>query len=105
MSLVTVNAPGDYRAWLTDLPAGVRFRSGLAGASTVEAAHVFITRRWELRRSLTALRRRLEWSGSEADDSQKRAEQNGSALTALDQGPARPALTTRVVMARLPVTT
>ena len=63
MTLVTVNTPDDYRAWLADLPAGVRFASGLAGASTVEAAHVFVTRREELKRSLTALRRRLEPAG------------------------------------------
>ena len=63
MTVVTVNAPGEYRAWLTSLPTGVRFKDGLSGAGVVAAAHVFVTRRNELKRLLTTLNRRLEPTG------------------------------------------
>ena len=63
VTVVTVNAPGEYRAWLTGLPAGVRFKDGLSGAGVVAAAHVFVTRRDELKRVLATLNRRLEPTG------------------------------------------
>jgi hypothetical protein len=63
MNVVTVDAPADYRAWLTDLPKDVRFRSGLAGSAPVEAAHIFETKQDAMARHLATLRRRLAPTG------------------------------------------
>ena len=63
MTVATVNAPDTYRDWLEPVPAGMRFKDGLAGTATISAAHVFVTRRAELQRLLATARRRLEPSG------------------------------------------
>jgi hypothetical protein len=55
--LLPLHAPGDYTALLGPLPPGVRM-DRRAGAN-VDIAHVFVTRRAELTRQLTALRRTL----------------------------------------------
>jgi hypothetical protein len=63
MTVVTIDAPPDYSRWLDDLPEGVRFTHGLTARAPVEAAHVFVTRRAMLKRSLDTLRRRLVDTG------------------------------------------
>ena len=63
MTVVTVAAPADYRAWLSGLPDGVRFRSGLAGSAPVAAAHLFETKQDAMAQHLATLRRRLDSTG------------------------------------------
>jgi hypothetical protein len=56
-TVLLVGAPDGYERWLAPLPAGVRF---VGSASTgVDLAHVFVTRRADLARELTALRTSL----------------------------------------------
>ena len=62
-TVVTIDAPPEYVDWLDDLPEGVTFTRTLTGRTPVEAAHVFVTRRAELRRCLQSLRRRLARTG------------------------------------------
>ena len=55
--LLPLHAPGEYESLLKPLPPGVRFdrRAG----EGVDIVHVFVTRRAELQRQLSALRRTL----------------------------------------------
>jgi hypothetical protein len=55
--LLPLSAPEEYAALLAPLPPGVRFdrRAG----EGVDIVHLFVTRRTELKRQLTALRRSL----------------------------------------------
>jgi hypothetical protein len=62
-TVVTIGSPPDYASWLDGLPEGVRFVRGLAGGAPVEAAHVFVTKRADLKRYLDTLRRRLTDTG------------------------------------------
>lgn len=57
MTLLVSNGPDDYSALVTGAPDDIRFVSR-AGKS-VDIAHVFVTRRADLKRRLTALRRAL----------------------------------------------
>ena len=43
MTLLTVNAPKEYRAWLGDLPDGIKFETRTK--PPIEAAHIFTTER------------------------------------------------------------
>ena len=61
LTLAAIDAPRDYRAWLGELPAGVRIVSSADG--TMEAAHLFVTRRAVLQKKLTQCRRRLAQTG------------------------------------------
>jgi hypothetical protein len=61
MTLVAIDAPTEYRAWLGKLPSGVSIVSSLSGAP--RAVHVFATERGVLERRLHALRKRLEQTG------------------------------------------
>ena len=53
----TVGAPTDYRAWLAPLPPGVTFTRRLD--ATTDVAHVFASRRAELRTALGDCRSRM----------------------------------------------
>lgn len=55
--LLPIGAPADYRALLAPLPEGVVF--GRAASVKTDIAHVFVTRRAELTKQLTALRTKL----------------------------------------------
>ena len=57
MSVLPLQAPKDYRAWLAPLPADVSFLSKPSHA--VDVAHVFVTQRGRLLADLTTLRRSL----------------------------------------------
>ena len=59
--LVVIGAPKDYRAWLGELPAGVRIVS--RAGTPLRAVHLFVAERAALREHLTALRRQLEQTG------------------------------------------
>jgi len=61
MTLVAVDAPREYRAWLGDLPQGARVASTLGPRP--DAVHLFVKRRASLAKQLAALRGRLEPSG------------------------------------------
>ena len=61
MTVYTVDAPREYRAWLEGLDPGVDFASRPPRA--VAAAHVFVTRRAELARHVAALRKSLAPAG------------------------------------------
>jgi len=61
MTLVSIDAPREYRAWLGKLPSGVNIVSG--PARPLRAAHVFATRRVVLAKHLAGLRKSLEESG------------------------------------------
>jgi hypothetical protein len=77
MKLVTMGAPAEYPAWLGALPEGVAVDSegesaGVLSArrpivasarGSVQAAHVFTTKRAELAKRLGALRKSLEPAG------------------------------------------
>lgn len=55
--VLTVGAPSGYAAWLEPLPAGVRFE--MRASAGVDVAHVFVTKRAELGKRLSALRKSL----------------------------------------------
>jgi hypothetical protein len=61
MTLVSIDAPGEYRAWLGKLPSGVNIVSG--SARPLRAVHVFATRRAVLEKHLAKLRKSLEETG------------------------------------------
>ena len=61
LDVLLLGAPADYRAWLGNLPSGVSFVG--AAKRPVRAAHLFVTRRSELARHLTKLRRELDQTG------------------------------------------
>jgi len=61
MTLVSIDAPGEYRAWLGKLPSGVNIVS--ASAPPLRAVHVFATRRAVLAKHLAGLRKTLEETG------------------------------------------
>ncbi|HWJ01738.1 MAG TPA: DUF3052 domain-containing protein [Burkholderiales bacterium] len=61
MTLVSIDAPTEYRAWLGELPSGVSIVSG--PVRPLRAVHVFATRRTGLEKHLAGLRKRLEQSG------------------------------------------
>jgi len=61
MTLVSIDAPMEYRAWLGELPSGVSIVSG--PVRPLRAVHVFATRRTGLEKHLAGLRKRLEQSG------------------------------------------
>jgi hypothetical protein len=63
LTMVTINAPAEYRGWLGDLPNGVRVADGLPNAGPLSVVHVFDTRRAAMTRRLAALRTRLEPAG------------------------------------------
>ena len=59
--LAAIDAPRDYRAWLGDLPPGVRIVAAADGR--LEAIHLFVTKRAMLQKKLAVFRRRLEQAG------------------------------------------
>ena len=61
MNVVLIGAPAEYRAWLGDVPAGVSFLGSTR--RPVQAAHLFVSRRQELEKQLTKLRRQVETNG------------------------------------------
>ena len=61
MTLVAIDAPAEYRAWLGRLPSGVSIVSSSSRA--LRAVHVFVTERAVLEKRLSALRKRLEPAG------------------------------------------
>lgn len=61
MTVVSIDAPKEYRAWLGDVPKGVTIVSKFARSP--RAVHVFATRKAVLERHLQDLRKRLEPSG------------------------------------------
>src|SRR5262245_54749568 len=61
MTLVSIDAPREYRAWLGKLPDGVNIVAG--SARPLRAVHVFATSRVLLEKRLAGLRRSLEQSG------------------------------------------
>lgn len=61
MRLVPIDAPTQYRAWLGELPEGVAIVS--QPRQSLQAVHVFATKRSALEKHLSMLRRRLEQSG------------------------------------------
>ena len=61
MTLVSIDAPREYRAWLGKLPNGVSIVA--ASARPLHAAHVFAARRAVLEKHLAGLRKRLAPSG------------------------------------------
>lgn len=61
LTLVAIDAPRGYRAWLGPLPAGVRIVS--KPAQPLRAVHVFATQRAALARQLAALRKQLADDG------------------------------------------
>jgi hypothetical protein len=61
LTIWTVNAPTEYRAWLGDLPSAVKLST--AAPSPLQAAHIFVTRSAELNALLNSLRRDLQADG------------------------------------------
>jgi hypothetical protein len=61
LTLTAIDAPREYRSWLGELPAGVRIVSK-AGKS-LQAAHLFVTKRAVLEKNLVTFRKRLEQTG------------------------------------------
>jgi hypothetical protein len=55
--ICALNPPAGYRALLAPLPAGVIFTSGPSAATNI--AHIFVTQRMSLARSLTTMRKKL----------------------------------------------
>jgi hypothetical protein len=60
-TLVAIEAPREYRAWLGALPAGVRIVSKVG--KPLAAVHLFVTKRAALKAKLTIYRRQLEQDG------------------------------------------
>lgn len=61
LTLVTIDAPREYRSWLGELPAGIRIVCKLN--KPLQAAHVFVTQRAVLKKHLVIFRKQLEQSG------------------------------------------
>lgn len=61
LTLVAIDAPREYRSWLGEIPAGVRITS--KASKPLEAAHLFVTKRAALKKSLVAFRKQLEQTG------------------------------------------
>jgi hypothetical protein len=61
LTLVTFDAPEEYRDWLGELSPGVRVVS--KPGKPLHAVHVFVTRRAVLEKRLRALRHQLEQTG------------------------------------------
>ena len=61
MIVYTVGAPSEYRDWLGELTPGVHLRTSPPRPLT--AAHVFVTRKEELRKRLTSLRKTIDPGG------------------------------------------
>lgn len=59
--LVAVGAPAEYPAWLGQLPDGVRIIS--KPNKSIQAAHIFVTKRAVLKKNLVAFRKQLEQDG------------------------------------------
>jgi len=61
MIVYTVDAPTEYRDWLGELTPGVHLRTSPPRPLT--AAHVFVTRKEQLRKRLTSLRKAIDPAG------------------------------------------
>lgn len=61
MTLVTVDAPPEYRAWLGALPDGARIVTRFD--KDLRAVHLFVTERAKLHKCLTTFREKLEPAG------------------------------------------
>ena len=61
MIVYTVDAPTEYRGWLGELQPGVHLRT--SPPSPLTAAHVFVTRKEELRKRLSTLRKSIDPKG------------------------------------------
>ena len=61
LTLVAIDAPQEYRSWLGQLPAGIRIVS--TAGTPLEAAHLFVTKRAVLEKSLSAFRGQLAQTG------------------------------------------
>jgi len=61
MIVYTVDAPTEYRDWLGALTPGVHLRTSPPRPLT--AAHVFVTRKEQLRKRLTSLRKAIDPAG------------------------------------------
>ena len=61
MTLLAIEAPAQYQAWIGELPKGVSIVTKCK--PPVRAAHVFSTRKTVLERHLAALRRQLQDDG------------------------------------------
>jgi hypothetical protein len=61
LTLVAVNPPAEYRSWLGDLPEDVEIVD--KPGRRMEAAHLFVTRRAEMAKSLASYRERLDQDG------------------------------------------
>lgn len=62
VTLATIDAPAEYRAWLGDLPPGADVVLGATGRG-LRAVHLFVTRRADLEARLRDLRGRLAPAG------------------------------------------
>jgi hypothetical protein len=62
LTVLTLGAPGEYRSWLDDPPAGVRLTS--RGAGPFELIHFFTAKRSELEGQLAALEAKLAPGGA-----------------------------------------
>ena len=62
VTLATIDAPPEYRAWLGDLPAGADLVLARAG-QPLRAVHLFVIRRRDLEPHLRDLRARLDPAG------------------------------------------
>jgi len=61
MTLVSIDAPKEYRTWVGEVPKGVTIVS--KSAQPLRAVHVFATKKAVLERHLADLRKRLEQTG------------------------------------------
>lgn len=61
MQVVLIDAPRDYRAWLGEVPTGVRLMS--KPVKPTQAAHLFATDQASLKKQLTAFRKQLRPDG------------------------------------------
>jgi hypothetical protein len=61
MTLVSIGAPKEYRAWIGELPKGVAIVS--KSAQPLRAVHIFATKRGVLEKHLLSLRKSLEQTG------------------------------------------
>lgn len=61
MTLFALDAPKEYLSWLGELPDGVSIPS--KATPSIEAAHLFVTKRVILKKNLVTLRKKLEQTG------------------------------------------
>jgi hypothetical protein len=61
LTLVTIDAPREYRSWLGELAAGVRIAS--TTVTPLQAVHLFATKRSLLAKALPGLRKELAQAG------------------------------------------